>query len=268
MKGYVIEKEFEHKGLKCVVLLLAIGHRCGYVGVPKEHPLYNVDEMNCLSDFSCHGGLTYSGGGENSSYPISSDLWWFGFDCAHCGDEPDWNSTLKAFPEQYNQIYQQKMIGKMFHSEWKIRTTEYVENECKALAEQLANYEGYKTSSDEQEGVVKQYYNENKDTVERYYNENNELGVLYSPDYGSGWSSWNSPELAYDKRIVEYWLNKHPNAQKMKMHLERIGYHDVRMGGYNDLKIAWIPKGTIFYIDEYDGSESIETAESCGMMTA
>lgn len=32
MKGYVIEKEFEHKGLKCVVLLLAIGHRCGYVG--------------------------------------------------------------------------------------------------------------------------------------------------------------------------------------------------------------------------------------------
>ena len=112
------------------------------------------------------------------------------------------------------------------------------------------------------------FYNENKDTVERYYNENNELGVLYSPDYGSGWSSWNSPELAYDKRIVEYWLNKHPNAQKMKMHLERIGYHDVWMGGYNDLKIAWIPKGTIFYIDEYDGSESIETAESCGMMTA
>lgn len=268
MKGYVIEKEFEHKGLKCVVLLLAIGHRCGYVGVPKEHPLYNVDEMNCLSDFSCHGGLTYSGGGENSSYPISSDLWWFGFDCAHCGDEPDWNSTLKAFPEQYNQIYQQKMIGKMFHSEWKIRTTEYVENECKALAEQLANYEGYKTSSDEQEGVVKQYYNENKDTVERYYNENNELGVLYSPDYGSGWSSWNSPELAYDKRIVEYWLNKHPNAQKMKMHLERIGYHDVWMGGYNDLKIAWIPKGTMFYIHEYDGSESIETPKSCGMMMA
>lgn len=154
MKGYVIEKEFEHKGLKCVVLLLAIGHRCGYVGVPKEHPLYNVDEMNCLSDFSCHGGLTYSGGGENSSYPISSDLWWFGFDCAHCADEPDWNSTLKAFPEQYKQIYQQKMIGKMFHSEGKIRTTEYVENECKALAEQLANYEGYKTSSDEQEGFV------------------------------------------------------------------------------------------------------------------
>ena len=44
----------------------------------------------------------------------------------------------------------------------------------------MANYEGYKTSSDEQEDVVKQYYNENKDTVERYYNENNELGVLYS----------------------------------------------------------------------------------------
>lgn len=51
----------------------------------------------------------------------------------------------------------------------------------------------------------------------------------------------------------------------MKMHLERIGYHDVWMGGYNDLKIAWIPKGTMFYIHEYDGSESIETPKSCGM---
>ena len=96
--------------------------------------------MNCLSDFSCHGGLTYSGGGENSSYPISSDLWWFGFDCAHCGDEPDWNSTLKAFPEQYNQnISNKKMIGKdvSFRME-KFRTTEICRKmKCKALAETI-----------------------------------------------------------------------------------------------------------------------------------
>ena len=54
----------------------------------------------------------------------------------------------------------------------------------------------------------------------------------------------------------------------MKMHLERIGYHDVWMGGYNDLKIAWIPKGTMFYVHEYDGYEIIETLESCGMIMA
>ena len=48
MKGYIVEKEFEHKGLKCVVLLLVRGYRCGYVGVPKGHPLYNVAYMDCM----------------------------------------------------------------------------------------------------------------------------------------------------------------------------------------------------------------------------
>lgn len=268
MKSYVVEKEFKYKGLKCVVLLLATGYRCGYVGVPKGHPLYNVDYMNCQSDFACHGGLTYSGGGANSSYPISSDLWWFGFDCTHWGDADDWNSTFKAFSEQSERVAEYKAIRSLCPLGGKIRTTEYVENECKSLAEQLVNYEDYENSSDEQEGITKRYYNENKDKVERYYNKKNELGVLYSPAYGYGWSSCDSPELAYDKRIVEYWLNKHPNAQKMKMHLERIGYHDVWMGGYNDLKIAWIPKGTMFYVREYDGYESVETPESCGMIMA
>lgn len=257
MKSYVVEKEFKYKGLKCVVLLLSRGYRCGYVGVPKGHPLYNVAYMDCMSHFYCHGGLTYSGGGENSSYPISSDLGWFGFDCSHCEDEPDWNSVLKAFPDQSDKIYQQKILSDICSLGGEIRTTEYVGNECKELAEQLANYENYKNPSDEQEGIVM-----------RYYNENNELGVLYSPGYGVGWSSMGDKELAYDKRIVEYWLTEHPDIQKMEMYLERIGYHGVWMGGYNNLKIAWIPKGTMFYIHEYDGSESIETPKSCGMMMA
>ena len=36
--------------------------------------------------------------------------------------------------------------------------------------------------------------------VEKYYNENGELGVLYSPGFGAGWSTWSNEELAYDKR--------------------------------------------------------------------
>ena len=182
-------------------------------------------------------------------------MWWFGFDCSHCEDEPDWNSVLKAFPDQSDKIYQQKILSDICSLGGEIRTTEYVGNECKELAEQLANYENYKNPSDEQEGIVM-----------RYYNENNELGVLYSPGYGVGWSSMGDKELAYDKRIVEYWLTEHPDIQKMEMYLERIGYHGVWMGGYNNLKIAWIPKGTMFYIHEYDDSESIETPKSCGMM--
>ena len=40
--------------------------------------------------------------------------------------------------------------------------------------------------------------------VEKYYNENGELGVLYSPGFGAGWSTWHNEELAYDKSTVNF----------------------------------------------------------------
>ncbi len=40
MKGYVVESIFDHNGLKCVVVMQSVAHRCGYVGIPKEHCLY------------------------------------------------------------------------------------------------------------------------------------------------------------------------------------------------------------------------------------
>lgn len=90
---YIIEREFEHKGYKCVVTFGNMGHRCGYVGIPDTHPLFGEDYGNYLdikkSDiegrevsgvfqllgailddcdkvkieayFQCHGGITYSG---------------------------------------------------------------------------------------------------------------------------------------------------------------------------------------------------------------
>ena len=104
--------------------------------------------------------------------------------------------------------------------------------------------------------------------VEKYYNENDELGVLYSPGFGAGWSTWNCDELAYDKRIVEYWLNENPTYEQLSEFLESIGYHDVYMGGYNSLEISWIPRGTMFYVHEYDGHETVETPNTCGMIMA
>lgn len=96
--------------------------------------------------------------------------------------------------------------------------------------------------------------------IERYYNENNELAVLISPGFGIGWSTDNFiDELAWDKRIVEYWMNKHPKKEKMKTFLESIGYINVSMYGYDELEIHWISKGTAFYINNYDGSEYIST---------
>lgn len=103
--------------------------------------------------------------------------------------------------------------------------------------------------------------------VERYYNENGELGVLISVGFGAGWSTWGNENLAYDKRIIEKWL-ENVTSKEMCDYLESIGYGRPYMGGYNDLRLRFIPRGTLFCIHEYDGAESIETIETMGMTMA
>ena len=38
--------------------------------------------------------------------------------------------------------------------------------------------------------------------VEKYYNENGELGVLISPGFGAGWSSWGVMKLHMTKELL------------------------------------------------------------------
>ena len=86
-----VEKDFEHAGLRCVIVETDMGHLCGYVGVPKSHLLHGVQyHENYKKDttpedtIDVYGGITYSGEGK---YPVSSnDLWWFGYDCNHYQD--------------------------------------------------------------------------------------------------------------------------------------------------------------------------------------
>lgn len=135
-------------------------HRCGYVEVPAGHPLHGIsygepcdlftqadadgqtlgkkspilmltaavrgddDESRVRRSpdivFDCHGGLTYSGGGD--SYPAAGDGWWFGFDCAHSGDgviEPSEIDLM--YPRDGDEV----------------RSLEYVEQECERLAAQI-----------------------------------------------------------------------------------------------------------------------------------
>lgn len=171
-KRYIVEKEFSHNELKCVVTFGNMGHRCGYVGVPKWHPLYGKDYSDYLdikkediegkevsgvfplfdalldddervrieAYFTCHGGITYSGGGEKSTYPIESDLWWFGFDCAHYDDGKDLDLAIERFPEYAQQLAMTKVIEKQYPTGGEVRSSEYVTENCKELANQLAQF--------------------------------------------------------------------------------------------------------------------------------
>lgn len=83
------------------------------------------------------------------------------------------------------------------------------------------------------------------------------VAVLYSPGYGAGWYSWNRehPEILFDPDIVNFVEAKKWEELQVYVTLK---YPEIYTGGLDDLQIAWIPKGTGFRIDEYDGNESIE----------
>lgn len=64
--------------------IISLGsHPCCYVGVPKGHKYYNKGYDGLQVD--CHGGLTFAS--RDLWYnPIDIDLWWLGWDFAHCND--------------------------------------------------------------------------------------------------------------------------------------------------------------------------------------
>lgn len=172
-RSYVVESDFVHEGLRCVVIFGSAGHRCGYVGVPKGHPLFGkkyddkfldyadireqeigkrgVIPVICASPgggnkvspdvyFNVHGSITYSGAssGKNKAeevcyYPVKSDLWWWGFDAAHFDDAPDYKRAL-----DYGLIIQRDYILlRRYTPDGEIRNKEYMEQECRSLADQF-----------------------------------------------------------------------------------------------------------------------------------
>lgn len=150
MRNYITESVFMSSGKRCVIIKMNepyLYHRCGYVGIKKDNILHGlnystksvklIDYWNSIKEtepigdrgiiplfcqdpeeppsadviFNVHGGITYSAGSE-SGYPLKEDkeLWWFGFDCAHAGDDKDGGQSLA-----------------------------YVKNQCRKLAEQLSS---------------------------------------------------------------------------------------------------------------------------------
>lgn len=129
-----VQFEDADTGLPCLIVRGPAGALCGYVGVPESHPLFEKD-YDQLYDYdtesgvsiSVHGGITFAskchsreGGLGICHAPAkgeSDNVWWFGFDCAHCDD--------------YSPAYDSFIRGGIY------RTITYVEREIKSLARQL-----------------------------------------------------------------------------------------------------------------------------------
>ena len=96
---------------------------------------------------------------------------------------------------------------------------------------------------------------------------NGRVAVLYSPDHGAGWFSWNTryPEILFDPALVE--LVEQEKWDELQAFVT-LKYPDIYAGGLRDLQIEWIPEGTQFIVNEYDGNESIQTRDSTDWHTA
>ena len=94
------------------------------------------------------------------------------------------------------------------------------------------------------------------------------VAVLHSPGYGAGWSTW-----CYNDDLVETLLFHPLIVEKVESGLERVittewlvqqfgeDFSDVYCGGASELEIKWLPEGTAFRIDKYDGFETVITNE-------
>ena len=91
--------------------------------------------------------------------------------------------------------------------------------------------------------------------------DNGKVAVLYSPGFGAGWSTWNQevPEIIFDPAIVKFVENDQMAELNTYVKLK---YPGLYTGGMKDLAIAWVPVGSLFKINEYDGGESVELKES------
>lgn len=88
------------------------------------------------------------------------------------------------------------------------------------------------------------------------------MKVLISPGFGAGWSTWNNPKMAFDRRLIEAF-ERGISKEDMRALCVECGYKDSwgyppYMGGFDRLKVIDIPSGMMFQIVEYDGSERIK----------
>lgn len=132
----------EATGLTCLAKRHSrSGHWCGYVGVTEGHPWFGR-RYDDLPDYgpTAHGGLTYAAPCQHrDDFPMESmvchvpnagepdSVWWFGFDCAHCGDR---SPRDEAYARDLGYPFT-SFAGETY------KTLEYVKKICTELAAEI-----------------------------------------------------------------------------------------------------------------------------------
>lgn len=98
------------------------------------------------------------------------------------------------------------------------------------------------------------------------YIKDGKVGVLVSPGWGAGWSTWGDDglrdQLAMDSRFVQAKLDGW-DKHKVEELAERVFGEDacVYCGSWSKTEVYWISVGEKFVITEHDGHESLMTID-------
>lgn len=183
-KFAVLEKDYYKNGYHCIIVFTHLGVRNGYIGIPKSNKMYGLkyDEETPLLQlnesikfnnnfmglfsylcckntedksippslyFSAHCGLNYSDFLQrNGDYNENKDLWYFGFDCGHCGDKPDYKRAYElGLIDKSNLECELKIQSKYLPDDRVHRSLEYVENCLNKLADEFKEFENNKVDT-------------------------------------------------------------------------------------------------------------------------
>lgn len=98
-----IEREFKEGGLQCCTRTHDMGHRCGYVALPKGHPLFGKDCDKCYDiapELDVDGGITFANG--------TDEMWVLGWDAAHAWHRRDWSiasDEMRKSAQKHPELY-------------------------------------------------------------------------------------------------------------------------------------------------------------------
>ena len=103
--------------------------------------------------------------------------------------------------------------------------------------------------------------------MEKYIRGGNLVGILYSPGFGAGWSTWNPeyPDMVFDPALIDLVAN---SEWKKAQTYATLRWPDAYLGGIGHLSVTWLPQGTVFRIAEEDGNETIEIRDKIDWSTA
>lgn len=132
-------------GLPCLLVRQGQGSLCGYVGVPKGHPLFGVGYSDLDEELEVHGGITYTSLCEphedNPELGVchvvegGEKVWWWGFDAGHAGDRTPDPRRRDAVDNMVSGIFD--MIDSWPMGDGGYRDLAYMTGEVTDLAEQL-----------------------------------------------------------------------------------------------------------------------------------